>query len=360
MKKGLSTILMAAAVTVLIFNLQAAETFTKDKEFENSQLSGKNFTRISSFAKLGLEAVDDADAAGGKAMALKKHPKGTDLHNSKDFQIGIYCEAAKKNLARKIISKKDLPQDEKYHVYHIGKVTLSKRTIFFAHRSWAMQQQLYKFFDANDANKNLVDAYVSVKFTGPAYVKNSTKENGIFIDRIVLLHVGLPTRKSAESPLPEFLQGKIINDFSSGEFFIGKKFAQSGLKLTADPEACNGKAMMMGAKANNPDFHKKPFMMGIYSNSLKKNLAYKKLKADEIARDEKYHIIPLGKIKLQPNLFFWGHASWLMQQPLTDFAKNAGSDECEVMVSIKFTGPSYVPGSTSADAVYIDRILFIR
>ena len=49
-----------------------------------------------------------------------------------------------------------------------------------------------------------------------------------------------------------------------------------------------------------------------------------------------------------------------MQQPLTEFAKNAGNDEFEVMVSIKFTGPSYVPGSTSADAVYIDRILFIR
>ncbi|MBO7327167.1 MAG: hypothetical protein J6W00_00175, partial [Lentisphaeria bacterium] len=180
MKKSLFTILTAVAVTAFIFNLQAAGTFTKDKEFESSQLSGKSFSRISSFAKFGLEAVDDADAADGKAMALKKHPQGKDLHNYQYFQFGIYCEATKKNLARKLIIKSDLPQDEKYHFYNLGKVTLSKRTIFFAHGSWTMQQQLYKFFDANDANKNLVDVYVSVKFTGPAYVKNSTKENGIF------------------------------------------------------------------------------------------------------------------------------------------------------------------------------------
>lgn len=359
MKKILLTILLSTAVSGFLFTLHAAENFTRDKEFENSQLSGKNFTRISSFAKYGLEALDDADAADGKAMALRKHPKGSDLHKYNDFQLGIYCEVTKKNLARRVLLKKDLPQDEKYHFYRIGRVNLSKRTTFFAHRSWAMQQNLNKFYNADDAKKNLVEVYVSVKFTGPAYVKNSTKENGIFIDRIVLLHVGLPSRKAADNPLPESLQGKMICDLSSGEFIIRRDVAKGGLKMSDDPEAAGGKAMMLGEKAGKPDFHKKPFRMGVYNNSTKKNLVYKQLQPGEIAKDEKYHLVPMGKTKLVPNIFFWGHSSWLMQQNLNDIAKITDENVCEVLVSIKFTGPSYVPGSTAKDGVWIDRILFV-
>jgi hypothetical protein len=30
------------------------------------------------------------------------------------------------------------------------------------------------------------DVWISVKLTGPAYVKGSTKPNGIFIDRVII------------------------------------------------------------------------------------------------------------------------------------------------------------------------------
>lgn len=345
------------AVILSFFVLRAAEVPSKFKEFESVTVQAKDFKRISAFAKLGLESVDDPDAAGGKAIALKKHPKGKDLHSAKDFKFGVYCETTKKTLASRIIPKSALPQDEKYHFYRIGKITASKSMTVFAHNSWAMQQKFTRFGSSADARENILEVYLSIKFTGSAYVKNSAKEKGVFIDRIVFVKSAMPTRKAADSPLPEELQGREIVELCATDFTHVKKYASKGLKIVNDPESCCGKAMTLGSGAS----HKAAFQIGVYSNKSKKRLAFKPFTAGDAAKDEKYHLISVGKVTLEADVMVWAHRSWLMQQRLNRFVaadpvKNSG----ELFVSVKLTGPAYVQGSSSADAVYIDRIIFAR
>ena len=44
-------------------------------------------------------------------------------------------------------------------------------------------------------NPTWYDHYISLKVTGPAYVPGSTKENGLWVDRIVLRNVRTEDRK---------------------------------------------------------------------------------------------------------------------------------------------------------------------
>ena len=68
------------AVILSFFVLRAAEVPSKFKEFESVTVQAKDFKRISAFAKLGLESVDDPDAAGGKTAVPKSKP---DEHTSR-------------------------------------------------------------------------------------------------------------------------------------------------------------------------------------------------------------------------------------------------------------------------------------
>jgi hypothetical protein len=357
MKNFIVKSLLICAVFCSVFVLCAADAPSKFKEFESVTVSAKDFKRVSAFAKLGLASVADADAVDGKAVALIKHPKGKDLHSAKDFKMGVYCEVTKKTLASRIIAKSSLPQDEKYHFYRIGKISASKKITVFAHNSWAMQQSFTQFGSAADPRENSLEVYVSIKFTGKAYVKNSAKENGVFIDKIVFVKSAMPTRKAADSPLPEILQGREILELNADEFSNLKKFASKGVKIVNDADSCCGKAVTLGSGAS----HKDAFQLGVYSNKSKKRLAFKPFTAGDAAKDEKYHLISVGKVTLEADTMVWAHRSWLIQQKLPRFvaadpAKNSG----EIFVSVKLTGPAYVKGSTSENAVFIDRIIFAR
>ena len=364
-EKMLKMLLRGAVCAVPLCFLDAgaaAEVPAKIREFESVEVTGKDFRRISGFAKYGLEAVDDADAASGRAMALRKHPQGKDLHSGTAFNMGIYCDVNKKTLANWQLAKTAIPQDEKYHFYRIGKAQASKALVIYGHKSWAMQQKFTNLVDEKDPRGNLVEVYASVKFTGPAYVKGSKLENGIFVDRIIFTRIGLPTRKSADSPLMAELQGKMVNPFSANDFYSYRRFAKNGLKLVDDADAADGKAICLGANPAKPALHKSPYRMGIFSNKTKKQLAFRALAPESIAQDEKYHLINIGRITLTENCYFWGHNSWVMQQDLNPVFKAdiPGDKPCDVYVSVKFTGPSYVAGSKLEDAVYIDRILFVQ
>jgi hypothetical protein len=78
-----------------------------------------------------------------------------------------------------------LPQDERYHFHHIGTVDLHVASLFWMHRTWFIQQDFSRFFRRGADNR--FDVYVSVKFTGPSYVKGSTREDAISIDRFLLV-----------------------------------------------------------------------------------------------------------------------------------------------------------------------------
>ena len=75
-----------------------------------------------------------------------------------------------------------IPQDEKYHLHKIG--TLKKghsgKLAGWIHWTWGMQFPTGKL----DKNKQY-DVYVSLKITGPAYVRGSSSPSAVMCDKVV-------------------------------------------------------------------------------------------------------------------------------------------------------------------------------
>ena len=69
--------------------------------------------------------------------------------------------------------------------------TIDKKGVkYVSKQGWAIQAQTTRLFAETDgtAEDNTCDeAWVSVKFTGPAYVPGSKKENAIYVDMGVLV-----------------------------------------------------------------------------------------------------------------------------------------------------------------------------
>ena len=59
-------------------------------------------------------------------------------------------------------------------------------------QGWAIQVELAHLFVLGDGSReiNLWDCWVSLKFTGPEWVKGSTKDNAIYLDSVVLVRPG--------------------------------------------------------------------------------------------------------------------------------------------------------------------------
>ena len=138
----------------------------------------------------GLKLVDDKEACGGKAMCLEKSPRRKDLHRG-NFVSGIRSRYLLKDL---LVFNQKTFTDEKYHLYHYGRITLTPLCLLWAHWSWYIQQNLDPYY--REDGDNVFDVYVSIKLQGPAYSENSKKENAVFIDRILLVK---PDAEKAES-----------------------------------------------------------------------------------------------------------------------------------------------------------------
>ena len=83
---------------------------------------------------------------------------------------------------------KKVPQDEKYHWYRIpGKIVLDTKSNFWGH-GWGINARTNHWYTLTygDLKDNTWEQiWFSAKFTGPAYVKGSTKENAIYVDTVV-------------------------------------------------------------------------------------------------------------------------------------------------------------------------------
>lgn len=121
----------------------------------------------------------DSEAAGGiclKASSLTTHKRG--------IQFGFYCEMQKKQFQSDF--EKKTAADEKYHYYKFAKVYLSESCYVWAHWTWTLQVDLSPFVDSVPKNTP-VDIYLSMKVEGPDYFENSSKENAISIDRVIIV-----------------------------------------------------------------------------------------------------------------------------------------------------------------------------
>ena len=145
----------------------------------------------------------DPDSETGKALVSrkagfdlciqKKDKESDEEHDcTKAFSgglypnsFGIYSKNDKRNAAT---IKTDVPQDEKYHWYKINAFDFGPNTMLWGFY-WFTSVSLNSAYANADGlpGFNIWETWISVKYTGPSYVKGSTQKNGVFLDRVILV-----------------------------------------------------------------------------------------------------------------------------------------------------------------------------
>ena len=119
------------------------------------------------------------DALGGKTQRCRDYKYS-------GCEFGYYLPETEQLVHKHVLSMEQLHQDGKFHFYKVGKVTLARGGFFFVHRSWETQWYTDHLLDPD--GDNTYTAYISLKVTGPAYVKGSTdKESCVYSDCVVLV-----------------------------------------------------------------------------------------------------------------------------------------------------------------------------
>ena len=145
----------------------------------------------------GYRAVSiesDPDSPLGKAMVSRGTAGQEDAQHdlAKPFagglypnSFGIYSQSDKRNAGT---IRTDVPQDEKYHWYKINAFDFGPNTSLWGFY-WYASVNLNSAFAAADgiSGYNIWETWISVKYTGPAYVKGSMQKNGVFLERVILV-----------------------------------------------------------------------------------------------------------------------------------------------------------------------------
>ena len=99
---------------------------------------------------------------------------------------GFYMSSGSNKIS--LVLKK-VPQDEKYHWYKVpGRIVLDTKSNFWGH-GWAINARTnfwYSLTYGDPKDNTWEECWFSAKFTGPAYVPGSKKENAIYVDMVVL------------------------------------------------------------------------------------------------------------------------------------------------------------------------------
>ncbi len=318
-------------------------------------MEGKDILQISAAEKYPGESVADPEAVYGKAVKYGEVRNAGISEHEKPMEFGVYNSYTKKIELKKVISPDTVPNDEAYHLIYVGRVRRrgDQKQILWAHWTWKMR--IDRFLDPlwNQADPNReYDLYISCKQTGPAYVPGSKRENAVYVDKIVAVKA---TGLSEPLPVPAGMETKELT-----------QVAVAGTELTGsavcDPDAAYGKTLKLG-KIKDPayDHGKRPMAFGIYDYAAKQHQLRRKLAPEEIAKDEKYHLIRLGTFVPDGTgkQHFWGHESWGLNLKALIAPLSKGI-EYELYISCKLTGPVYVPDSKSENAVWVDKIVAVK
>lgn len=82
----------------------------------------------------------------------------------------------------------EVPPDEQYHWYKIKTWGFHPGSFLWGFY-WTMQVDLSSAYSSADAlpGANAWETWFSVKYTGPAYVKGSTRKNAVYLDQVILV-----------------------------------------------------------------------------------------------------------------------------------------------------------------------------
>ena len=115
---------------------------------------------------VGLQADPCSDM--GKAVFLTEEDE---VAHGLPFAIGFYDWGTKKSGS---FSLEKVIADDQYHWYKLGKIRVGPRTVLWVHGSWKMMAELSSFYISDDGlaesgNPNFYEAWISLRFRGPAY-----------------------------------------------------------------------------------------------------------------------------------------------------------------------------------------------
>ncbi|MBQ4328186.1 MAG: hypothetical protein IJC27_00510 [Lentisphaeria bacterium] len=189
MKKFLLTVILFVGAVFSAAAENPTPEFLKDVPENKVVKFGPERLRLNNSAKFVRE---DADSETGKSLAapapnekwqhgIDKKPRGA-MYSS---TVSIYNWTAKKQGPSFTI--REFPQDEKFHWYKLWDYEFLPGRTSLLMWWWQMQADLSKVYKADAGNKYTV--YVSLKFTGPAYVPGSQKQDGVFIDQVILVKI---------------------------------------------------------------------------------------------------------------------------------------------------------------------------
>ena len=131
----------------------------------------------------GSVITDMPDATGGKALCyVEKDPA-----YRATIHFGFYDADHAKQAPTIRLPREKTPKDEKFHLYKIGRVTLSAHSYLWTQPSWFIQRPLDEFYEPMSDELNTFDAYISIKVEGPVYVDGSTKQSSFSCDRMILV-----------------------------------------------------------------------------------------------------------------------------------------------------------------------------
>jgi len=137
-----------------------------------------------------------------------------------------------------------------------------------------------------------------------------------------------------------------------------KGLPHRGSSITDDQEACGGKALKLVNRGKIEGFFDGPLVALVHNKTLKQTVLSRPIPRSEIIADGKYHWYDLGKVSITPGAILMLHQTSFLQVPL-DKAVNP-NPEWDLQLSLKFTGPSYIPGSQEEDAVWLGRIILVK
>ncbi len=92
-------------------------------------------------------------------------------------------------MVKRVLKPDEIPTDERYRWYYVGRALGSSTLYFYSHHSWVFDHRLQMTFNPALPDPRYYDIHVSLKLEGPAYMPGSERENAFSIDRLVLVEV---------------------------------------------------------------------------------------------------------------------------------------------------------------------------
>ena len=169
------------------------------EQFKNREVKMLGWPQLKWHNGIGYpdQFVNDPDSVTGKAIISPKPVKsrgGTGIHslvkpgNGSMFStaVGIYDYASRSAISRDL--KDEVAEDEKYHWYKVGTYNVRQGSFVWCYY-WRCQCPLESVWQPDDGmpGLNVWEVWVSLKFTGPAYVEGSKQPDRIWWDQVLLV-----------------------------------------------------------------------------------------------------------------------------------------------------------------------------